>query len=57
MQQHDQRETSGMTRGLAFVAISVGTTVVLLLGSAVALLILWLRLRAGRGQRPPQVAA
>jgi hypothetical protein len=43
--------------GLAFLAISATTTVALLVGSGVALVILWLRARSRRGQRPGQVAA
>ena len=43
--------------GLAFVAISVGMTAGLLVASAVAWLVLWMRLRAARRQGPRRMAA
>ncbi len=43
--------------GLTFVAISAATAAVLLLASAAAFLVLWLRARARQGRRPRQEPA
>lgn len=51
------RARGGDMIGLAFVALSVGTTAGVSFGSGVAFLVLWLRRRAKHGRGPGKIAA